>query len=333
MMDYEKIVEDFSWILEPQNIILSPDSDWMLCGLLLTKFTNSKIVWWYDWKIMLIKDWYEYQDCTFVDMDINRSNIKSVWHHCVIFNKRITGLNFNYRENCIQPNIIRNFDGKNDFQQKYPFGTVHLLICILHHAWLISSIDEQGIRPMLFTDWVWNNLFWYTENCLERIDYMWINNPKNPLYYHFCGNQHSFYEIMQWLDSFLRMRDTYNAEWYYDWVSYIIWGRNKRTWDKLKFSKPNWEPINLVWNWTLYNIHEIEKVRIENFIKSMARYLWREYKEESWYWWDLHLKTFSKWDFKNINLTNSAYLDLMSNNPFSMAMTSSDNIEYTLDIV
>jgi len=173
MMDYEKIVEDFSWILEPQNIILSPDSDWMLCGLLLTKFTNSKIVWWYDWKIMLIKDWYEYQDCTFVDMDINRSNIKSVWHHCVIFNKRITGLNFNYRENCIQPNIIRNFDGKNDFQQKYPFGTVHLLICILHHAWLISSIDEQGIRPMLFTDWVWNNLFWYTENCLERIDYMW----------------------------------------------------------------------------------------------------------------------------------------------------------------
>lgn len=331
MIDYQKIIRDYPWVLESQNIILSPDSDWMLCWLLLTKFTDSKVVGRYDWKIMLLQNWYDYNQCVFIDMDINRSHIKSVWHHCVMYNKRLTAINFQYRESCIQPNVFRNFDWRSNFQQKYPFWTIHLLVCILYKAWLIKWVKEEGIRPMLFTDWVRNNLFWYTENCLEWIDSMWISDKNNPLYYHFCGNEHSFYEIMHWLNSFLRIRDWWNAEWFYDWNAYVSWWRNKRTWDKLKFSKSNWDPINLIANWGLYHIHDIEKNRIVNFIKSISNYVWWEYSNDKRTWWNFNMKVFSKWDFSNKNLSNWTYLELMHQNPFSMAMTSWNNIEYTLE--
>lgn len=331
MLDYSKVLRDYSWITESHDIILSPDSDWMLCWLLLTNFTNCRVVWYYDWKIMLIKDGIDYNNCVFVDMDVNRSNIKSIWHHCVMYNKKLIPETFEYWTNCLQPNLMRNFDWANNFQQKYPFGTIHLLVCVLHHAWIIDNIRPEWIWPLLFTDWVWNNLFWYTENCLERIDFLWINNQDNPLYYHFCGNSHSFYDIMKWLDTFLRTRDSFNAQWYFNWTEYVEWWRNKRTWDKLKISKPNWEINNLVKEWNLYKIHDVEVFRIKWFIKSMASYINWEYIEDKWEWDGFVLKEFTKWDFSNSKLNGKTYLDLMSKRPFSMAMTSWLNIEYTLE--
>jgi len=331
-ISYSEIIDKHPWIIkQKQNYIISPDSDGFLCGLLVSNLLNGKIVGFYDGKIALIKNGVKAKDCIFLDMDINRKNIKSIGHHMVTYNKRVSHKNFDY-SNCIQPNVIRNFDGKNDFQKKYPFATIHLLIGIFQEAGLLKNISKDSIWPLLFTDGVWNNLFGYTENCLEWINFLNIDNEKHVLNQLFCAGQYSFYDIMLGLNDFLRVRDDYNAKGYYNGNEYIEGGRNKRTGDKLKISNPNGDPINLVDNQYLFDIHTTEKIRMEKFITSISKYVDWTYISENWCWDNFRLLKFTKGDFsKPPALSNVTFTSLMNKDPISMAMTSGNNIEYTLN--
>jgi hypothetical protein len=331
-MNYKKIISDYPWIVEKrQKYILSPDSDGFLCGLLVTNYLDGEIVGFYDGKIAIIKNGIDTKDCIFLDVDINRKKIKSVGHHMVTYNKQLTHANIDY-SNCIQPNVFRNFDGRNDFQKKYPFGTIHLLLGIFQEAKLIDKLPNNAIWPLLFTDGVWNNLFGYTENCIEWINYLGIDNNNQILNSLFCTSHYSFYEIMLGLNDFLRMRDNFNATGYFnDSGSYIDGGRNKRTGDKLKISNSSGTPINLVKNSSTFDIHIKEKIRIEEFIASMAKYLDWIYQTEKWQWNDFRLFKFSKGDFSKTSLNNQTYNSLMDKNPLSMAMTSGANIEFTIE--
>jgi len=179
-INYENIISTHSWILEKdKHCILSPDSDGFLCGLFMSNLLNWNISGFYDGKILVLSNGLDIAECIFLDMDINRRNIRSIGHHIVDYNKRLTHFNVQY-SSCIQPNRMRNFDARADFQRKYPFGTIHLLLGILQVAGLIRQLPSNALWPLLFTDGVWNNLFGYTENCLEWINYLKIddNNPK-----------------------------------------------------------------------------------------------------------------------------------------------------------
>lgn len=148
----------------------------------------------------------------------------------------------------------------------------------------------------------------------------------------FCANDQSFYEIMIGLNDFLRMRDTYNAKGFANTLGeYIQGGRNKRTGDKLKISNPKGEPINIVRNGSLFDIHKTEVIRIEGFISAMSKYVGWPYDSAKWTWDQLRLLRFTKGDFSASSLNNQSYTQLMSQNPLSMAMTSGNNIEYTLE--
>ncbi len=331
-IDYEEIINRYPWVTEKKKLyIISPDSDGFLCGLLVSNYLGGKIVGFYDAKIALIKKGVKAKDCIFLDVDINRSEIKSIGHHMVTYNKKINHKNFNY-SHCIQPNIIRNFDSKNDFQSKYPFATIHLLLGIFQSAGLIKDLPKDSIWPLLFTDGVWNNLFGYTENCINWINYLGIDNKKHILNSLFCSNHYSFYEIMLGLNDFLRTRDGFNASGYYNGQgSYIVGGRNKRTGDKLKVTNPNGESINLVKNGNLFDIHDKEKIRIEEFITAISKYVNWPYSPDNWQWDSLRLLRFSKDDFSDTALSNQTYLSLMDKNPLSLAITSGTNIEYTLE--
>lgn len=334
-IDYKLLLSKYPWIIKKNHqYIISPDSDGFLSALLLTNFLGGRVVGFYDAKISLIHKDIKASDCIFLDVDINRPNIRSIGHHMVIYNKKIVDNNFNYPSNCIQPNVIRNFDGKNDFQAKYPFGTVHLLIGILHEAGIIDSLTKNSIWPLLFTDGVWNNLFGYTENCIEWINYLGIDEPTNSMNSLFCSSHYSFYEIMLGLNDFLRMRDNFNSEGYFNsGGQYQIGGRNKRTGDKLKITSSNGEPINIVKEEKYYSIHEKEKLRIEKFITSMSKYVDWAYDPNKWLWHDFRLLKFTKGNFSDTAkpLNNKSYTDLMDRNPISMAMTSGNDIEYTLE--
>lgn len=331
-INYKTLLKKYPWIIEKeQKYILSPDSDGFLCGLLVTNYLGGKIVGFYDGKIALIKNGINAKDCIFLDVDINRTEIKSIGHHMVTYNKRLTHSNINY-SNCIQPNILRDFDGRNDFQKKYPFATIHLLLGIFQETSLINELPKDSIWPLLFTDGVWNNLFGYTENCIEWINYLGIDNENHILNSLFCSNHYSFYEIMLGLNDFLRMRDNFNASGYFSASgAYIDGGRNKRTGDKLKISNSNGEPINLVKNGTEFDIYNKEKIRLEEFISSMAKYVAWPYQPDKWCWNNFKLFKFSKGDFSNTALSNQTYTSLMDRNPLSLAMTSGTNIEFTIE--
>ena len=331
MIDYQQVINEFPWIIEnDKKCILSPDSDGFLCGLAVTNLLQWDIVGYYDGKILILQEDYDVNDCVFLDVDINRAEIMSFGHHMVKYNKNQDIPNFNY-SNCIQPNIIRDFDGRHDFQRKYPFGTIHLLLGILKANNSINTLTNNSIWPLLFTDGVWNNLFGYTENCLDWIEYLRINQDDNILNPLFCSSDYSFYDIMIGLNDFLRMRDEQNAQGYYRDGEYIVGGRTRRTGDKLKISNNRGNIINLVEEGDVYSLHSIERDRIINFITEMGEYIELNYVEDKWNWEDYVLTEFTKNDFSDRNLNNQTYLELMEQNPFSLAMTSGMNIEYTLE--
>jgi hypothetical protein len=335
-IDYSSLIRTYPWIVKRnQNCILSPDSDGFLCGLLATHLLNWKVVGFYDnGKQLLIKHGISAKECIFLDADINREDTRSIGHHMVTYNKRLSPPNFNYK-NCIQANILRGFDGKNDFQRKYPFGTIHLLLGIFQHVDLITRLSASAEWPLLFTDGVWNNLFGYTENCLNWITYLKIDTKKHVLYDIFCSEDLSVYKTMQGLNGFLRARDSFDAKGYYYKNKYELGGRNKRTGDKLRLSGKNKDLINLEKKNDLYSIHFEEKQRIESFVKHMGHLAEWEYLPEKWAWDDFELFTFEKSALpQNATskpaLSNASYEELMSKNPLSMAMTSGNQIEYTL---
>ncbi len=330
VISYEKIISEHTWIVEQrQHCILSPDSDGFICGLFMTVLLNWEVSGFYDGKILLIRNGLSPEQCIFLDMDVNRPDIRSMGHHMVLYNKRITHPNFTY-QNCIQPNLLRLFDGKKDFQRKYPFGTSHLLLGILQHARVIKSLPKEAIWPLLFTDGIWNNLFGYTENCLDWINFLQISTQSSHiLHYCFCSNPYNIYQIMTGINDFLRLRDSFNAKGSYENREYKK-RKTTRTGDKLRISDSKGRNINLLNTGNLYQIHEHEKRRIVDFIMKLAEYFELKYIKELWPWDTFSLIKMVKGDFSKSKLNNRTFLLLMERNPFSLAMTSGGNIEYTL---
>ena len=263
-----------------------------MCGLLAAQFLNWQIVGYYDGKVLVIKDGLNYEDCVFLDMEINRDQICSIGNHLIEYdNHEPARRHFN---NCIQPNIFRGFDGKHAFQRKYPFGTIHLQLGILQAAGVIDRLPKAAISPLLFVDGVGNNLFGYPENCLDWIDYLAINQPDHILYDFLCANKINFYEIMQHLTKFFATRDTYNATGYYDEDSFILGGRNLRTGHKIRLSDTKGNYINLAKHGELYDLHSVEATRVQGFIKEIADMMEWDDKPEQWTWQDLQMIKFNK---------------------------------------
>lgn len=332
--DYTDVLKHFPWIIERgRSYVISPDSDGFLSALLLTKYLGGTIAGFYDGKVTLIHKDFAARDCIFIDVDINRADVRSVGHHMVTYNKRLLPPNFHYLRNCIQPNVLRGLDGKNDFQKKYPFATVHLIIGLLQEAGILQTLPENALWPLLFTDGVWNNLFGYTENCIEWTNFLKIDHPEHILNPIFCSSRHSFYEIMLGLNDFLRIRDSFNAAGYVPFGAiYQTGGRNRRTGDKLRISDSSGTPINIEpQEGGLFAVHENEKIRIEKFVTAISHYVDWPYISEMWKWNDLRLMRFTKGDFSQTSLNNGSYLALMQKNPLSLAMTDGLNIEYTLE--
>lgn len=329
-IDYSKIIKEYPWLLKQgSNYILSPDSDGFLCGLLLTNILKGQVCGFYDGKILLISNDIDPKDAIFIDVDINRKNIRSIGHHMVVYNKGLGPLKTLHYESCIQPNNMMGYDGKNDFQSKYPFATIHLLLSIFHEANIIKSIPEKSVWPLLFTDGVWNNLFGYTENCLSWFKLLGIDKKKHILNQLFCSNDMSFYKIMVGLNELLRIRDKYNAKGAYDGTIYRLGGRNKRTGDKLRITNSSGQPINLESINKHYKIHDDEKNRVVGFIKEMAVFMRLVYDERVWSWDRLKIYQFTKGILSA--MSNRKYLSLMRKNPLSMAITSGQEMEYTLE--
>ncbi|WP_462137394.1 hypothetical protein [Candidatus Mycalebacterium sp.] len=336
-MDYAEIIKTHQWIVsDNHDCIISPDCDGFLCGLLLTTLLNWRIVGVYDGKALAIKDGIDYHDCIFMDCEVNRAGVKSIGNHLLEYNRRIQLSNHNFGC-CINPNLLRGFDGKESFQRKYPFGTIHLLLSLLQGGGKLASGDicPQAIAPLLFADGVCNNLFGYPENCLDWIHYLGASNKSHILNILLCNSNFTFYTAMNELENFFKVRDQYNACGFFDGNLFVEGGRNKRSGHQLKITNTKGQIINIVNRNGLYEIHINEAERIKGFINELSSLTGWSYQSSKWNCWDeLQVTAFSKDMLSNngTRLNNKTYEDLFLKNPFSLAMTAGDRIEYSIEV-
>ena len=210
-IDYDKLIKKYPWIIKKDvNCILSPDSDGLLCGLLMSNLLNWKIVGFYDGKVMVLKKGMSAKDCVFLDMEIFRKDIKSFGHHMLLFNRNSKPSNWDNFDNCIQPNNLREYDKLHDFRLKYPLGTIHMLLGILGHKFKIELKDD-AIPALFFTDGTFNVLFGYPENVLNWLSFLRYREDNNPLKTIFLSDKNSVHNTMVEMDKFFRERDKINV--------------------------------------------------------------------------------------------------------------------------
>lgn len=322
-IDVDHILSRFPWLMtRKQKCILSPDSDGLLCGLFMSHYLDWEVVGYYDGKVLLLKDGlstYD-DDVVFLDIELYRKHVKSVGHHMLLFNKRVVPDDWGNFDNCLQPNILRNLDGKNYFRMKYPLATIHLLLSIIGTR-IHVPVTVDTIAPLFFVDGTFNVLYGYPENVLNWLDYLRVDSSNNPLRDIFLHDHFTVYGQMKVMRDFFRRRDELTVE--------------KQRGDKFVISTKTGDfsdnVIHQIGN--LYCIEEDAKKRLISFLSILSEHTGWLLNESKWTLSDLKRYKFSKSNFqeKGWTLTNKNYNSFMEQNPLSWAMTSSMNIEFTLE--
>ncbi len=332
----QQIIEIYPWITEEnQKLIISPDSDGFLSALLMMNYFNAEVVGYYDCKVMLCDKDIDPRECTFVDLDIFCRDIKSVGHHMVCFNKNRKPDNWFHYDNCIQLNNLREFDCQHNFQQKYPFATIHFLLSLLETVKNIE-ISQEAVVPLLFSDGVCNNLFGYPENCLEWFQWLGADN-RDSLLHDVFFKEISFSTVMARVSDFFKARDRFNSTCYFDFNEGRLKDKNRsRSGHHMIISLSDGTPANIIRNRNdSYYILEQEKQRTLGFIELLAGLMGWETLSEKWKFTDLKLYKFKKESMSDksaIRFNQNNYKAMVESDCFSMAITAGTTIEYTRDI-
>lgn len=245
--------------------------------------------------------------------------------------------NWFHYDNCIQLNNLRGFDCKHNFQQKYPFATIHFLLSLLEGVKPIK-IAPEAIVPLLFSDGVCNNLFGYPENCLEWFRWLRADQPGSLLHSVFY-TEIPFSTVMSQMDEFFKARDRFNATCYYDLKNNCIVEKNRsRSGHHMLITLSDGTPINIIQNSRgTYDILDKEKERTLGFIGLMAERMGWQTLPDKWNFSNMKLYQFKKESMSSLNgsadtrLNQKNYKAMVESNCFSMAITAGTTIEYTRD--
>lgn len=334
---FDKVLNQHQWLFDKKTpLVISPDSDGLLCGLVLSNIYGMKVQGFYDGKVLALHPDFSYEKCAYIDIEVNRNVIGSFGHHMLTFNKNFrTQYTENYQfHNCLQPNEYRNLDANSDFQKKYPFGTVHLLLSIIEARGDLGKDVRSSIisaAPLLFTDGVLNNLYGYPENCLEWASFLGIDREES-----FVGsqifNRIGTLENMRMMRDFFLERDRLNPTQRFE-AGVIETGGRKRKGDKLIISSKDSSHVNFVPipdESECFQLFQPEAQRITEFLRLIGdRGLGLPFLSNHWNFSKFRLKPLKKMSCDE--LTGKKFTDVMHQNPFSLAITSGKEVEYTIE--
>jgi hypothetical protein len=314
ILQYDLLLSLYPWIIaREQKAIISPDVDGILCGLLMSHYFNWKVVGFYDGRDIAIKQDVDVRTCIFLDMDIFRKNIKSCGHHMVLYNKNQIPANWDNYSNCINPNNIRGFDAYNKFEEKYPFATIHFLLCALGcSGHLKIDLPKEAIAALLYVNGTFKNLLNYPENCTSWLKFLNAKNEGSPIYPLFVifANR-KMYEMFHGLEGiFEKFRE--------------IAPKNKDGSPKKKGSDRI--PISDIKNGSL---PEQSIIRTHKLISLLAGLTGWQYIQERWCLTGLCVPGLTKGSDDTLN--GVKYAQIVSENPFSLVIRAAKTIEYTLD--
>ncbi len=190
-MDYEALTKKAPWLREHgHKMIISSDLDGILSGALLTWLLDWKIVGFYDtekvWVLSSHRDFLS-GSCIFIDHDIHRRNIRSIGHHMLQFSRAIPIPGHTDPDaQSVNPNLIRGFNCEEHFDRKYPFATIHFLLCC-YNAWGDLEgyrIPRDFLPLLLHSDSSLKNAAVYQSNAIDWLD--WLGNKQvnreSPIY-------------------------------------------------------------------------------------------------------------------------------------------------------
>jgi len=308
-LNYEVLLSRNPWLIkEKQKAIISPDVDGILSGLFMSNYLNWEVVGYYDGKNLAIRNNIKVDECIFLDVEIYRSNIKSCGHHIVLHNKRNIPSSWNNFTNCINPNILRNFDAYNDFQEKYPLATIHFLLCAISSLKSIKiTLPESSVSPLIYVDGTFKNLLNYPENCISWLKFLNAKDQTSPIYPIFIlfANR-KISTIMHDLENIFEKFKKINE--------------GKKGGDKIKIADISDDSFT-----------EASLVKINQLLNLLSDLTNWRYDSNKWNWKGLKVLNFSKMVGKN--LTNKKYSQIISKKPLSFAITRSQGkeMEYTLE--
>lgn len=124
-----------------KNIVINTDIDGFLCGMILQKYYNCRVVGFSDSrdKVWIIPEIDDIDSPIYIDLYVARKNVICIDQHIVSYDRAHHEEIKSFKTK-INPNLERNRtfvgDMDNDYYHKYPFGTVH---------YLISLIAQEGI--------------------------------------------------------------------------------------------------------------------------------------------------------------------------------------------
>lgn len=317
VLDFKETLARYPWLSE-QNLdcIVSPDSDGLLCGLLMGFLSGWRVRGFYDGKVLAVEDGVSARECVFLDMEIFRKEVRSIGQHMIHYDWAKKPPHWEELEQCISANELRKFDFKRNFPEKYPLGTIHLLLALLGSTRAIK-IEATAIPLLFYTDGTFKSLFNYPENCLGWLKFLGADNSGSPLHTIFFDEGLSVIRLMKALrDFFEELR---------------VMGDGKRGADKIKISNGRGESINFVLTkGSGMDIEPETKGRAEAFLTLMGERTGWGYAPARWTLSNLILTTFEKGASKP---TLGRYNLLMEKRPLSLAITSmaDEGLQYTLD--
>ena len=316
-LNYDSLVKDHPWIIEKgRDCVVSPDSDGLLCGLLMSCFLNWKIKGFYDTKLLILDKSISPEDAVYLDVEIFRKNTKSMGQHMLIPHKKYFPKNWDNFNCCISPNNIRNFDYYNNFNSKYPFGTIHFLLSIVSNHFDVTY-DKNITAPLLYTDGTFKNILNYPENCISWFEYM--NSGKdNILRKVFFNEKRTLYDSMMMMKGFFENIRNCSGE--------------KSGGEKIKLSDNKGATYNIELDAKgNYYISKDARDKAHRILDMFANHTGWKFINKLWTWEGMKKYQYSKMTLDKITSYKRRNAIIEGKNPLSFAITARTRLEYTLD--
>lgn len=312
-LDHAAVVAAQPWLKERDlDCIVSPDSDGLLCGLFMAHHRGWRIRGFYDGRVLAVEKGINPHTCVFLDMEIFRLDVRSIGQHIVHFDHTKRPPHWDELRQCISPNELRGID-INRFREKYPLGTIHALMALIHEVEPIQY-GQNAFVPLLYTDGTFKNLLNYPENCLSWFRYLGFDSPQSKL--------HSiFYNKLTVIELMTHLRDFFDA------MSAISGGKSRV--DKIRLM---WQGrlVNVVQTGDVYKLSAAAHARAIAFMALLAQKTGWHFDPAAWSLSNLVITTFP---IGSVEPTAGEYTNLMAKRPLSLAITGLDDkgMQFTLD--
>ncbi len=310
-INYDEILHNHDWIVEKnRNCIISPDTDGLLCALLMSHLFNWSVKGFYDGKVLLVEQGIKPTDTVFLDMEIFRKDVKSMGQHLLMPNSIQLTENWGNFDNCISPNNIRRFGAHKEFQQKFPFATIHFLLTLLGNHTPLKPTKGM-IPPLLFVDGTFKNILNYPENCLSWLDYMRAND--NTIMHKI------FFNTENHLEGLMNMM----KDFFHNIKQECGTARGS---EKIKLPSCTVESDK---GNHLYDLSQHEVDKTNRFLVFLADRTGWDFKKENWTWHGMDKHEFSKGIFESTSYRQRNEI-VEEQVPLSYAITATNRMEYTL---